>query len=240
MFNQENTSNVVEMSNRYRLIPTSDIIKEVSNELDIRHVMYETRVIPGKSGKKGWVEYLLHGNELKLFGTDSVVPKILLRNSTDGSCALQIHIGFLRLVCSNGLIVGNSMYSDRVIHTKGPKVESFLDQLPSRITAALDYIMSGKLQREVETATAVRLSLAEQLWTVVTLNENGTLSDEAAKDIRQSLVRGRREEDTDTVWGVYNVINERLRRRGRSQTAHLEKNVGLLQQVINASVTVAA
>lgn len=238
MFNE--SSNVVEMSSKYRLIPTTEIATKVSIELNKQNVMHEIRVIPGKSGRNGWIEYLLHGNELELFGNDKVIPKILLRNSTDGSCALQIHIGFLRLVCSNGLIVGNSMYSDRVIHTKGPKVEHFLDQLPGRISKALDYITSGQLQREVEVATAVRLSLSEQLWTVVTLEENGVLSLEAAKDIRSSLVRGRHPEDTDTVWGVYNVINERLRRRGRSQTAHLEKNVGLLQQVIDATKTVAA
>jgi hypothetical protein len=101
---------------------------------------------------------------------------------------------------------------------------------------AVNYIESGVLQWELEVATSTQLSWLSQLQIVTCMKNEGIISERVANDVRMQLLPGgRRPEDTNTIWGVYNIINEVIRRRGRSAFAQMERNVSLLESVITAS-----
>ena len=55
-----------------------------------------------------------------------------------------------------------------------------------------------------------------------------------------TLARHRKEDNPYTAWGLYNLINERLRRTSRSQYAAASRDVTLLQDIIHLANNQAA
>ncbi len=51
---------------------------------------------------------------------DEHVPTVILRNSFDRSSALDFMFGTLRLVCSNGMMIGEKVHAIKYRHTKEP------------------------------------------------------------------------------------------------------------------------
>ncbi len=66
--------------------------------------------------------------------------KVTLRfvciNSVDGTCRLTIMLGWFRLVCENGLIVGTSRISQRLIHNESLELPNLAEILKEGISLA--------------------------------------------------------------------------------------------------------
>ena len=131
------------------------------------------------------------------------VPEVVILNSHDGSSAYQISVGLFRLVCLNGLVVGNPWGSVRVRHTKH-QVEAVVD-------ASLELIAAAPRARETVAALqAVQLEPVERAAFA-----------EAASALRwdtptlpvapERLLEARRREDAGVdLWTTYNTIQENL------------------------------
>lgn len=222
-------------SETFQAIDTQSVVEMTENALKAEGINYSVHRIFNRSGQKGWIKFRLPDFKLKLFGTDEVQAEILLRNANDGRTAFCYMIGVHRFVCSNGLVVGHNLFKRRVIHRKGETIEQFLNHLPEQVAAAIHYIKT-RLVSDFEAATSKSLTLVEQLQVTVKLEEAGWISPYVGRTVRRNLVTNdRRPEDTNTVWGVYNIVNEAMRKGSRSQHAQIEKNVNLLSQVIEAA-----
>ncbi|MCD6348665.1 MAG: DUF932 domain-containing protein [Candidatus Korarchaeota archaeon] len=55
---------------------------------------------------------------------DKYLARIILMNKNDVRTALKVNAGFLRLVCLNGVIAGEIIERDRLIHVKSPEEAS--------------------------------------------------------------------------------------------------------------------
>lgn len=230
------------LSASYAPISTAYLMDSLREQLVARGLGYELTTLSSKARGKGWVQATITDMDMQVHG-DMVKPTILLRNSTDGTSACQIHVGLLRLVCANGLIAGDSVYSDRIIHrvTKDDKVGTFLRELPSKLGYAIQFICSGGYTQRVEELTSMTLDSEQMRLIIDSLRGDVVISEQLQEAAKYRVYRPRRAEDTGmTLWTLYNILNEELRRSSRSATRIAERNVRLLDQVRETALVVAA
>lgn len=171
-------------------------------------------------------------NVPELGGT--MVPRLWMRNHNDGTRALQVGLGFFRLVCSNGLVVPvNGALFTSVRHVAGPKAEAFLDHLPLVLMEKMEQVKSGALVGAALGTT--KIVIENPLEVLAQLSLPKTVNDIVSHNVsvNQRFGRVRRAEDNiNTVWGLYNEINEILRINSRSQYAVDNRDVTLLNDII--------
>jgi hypothetical protein len=101
-------------SERYTYIPTIDVLR------GLRREGFEPfMVAQGQSRIEGKTEYTKHLIRMRHAGQVSTRPEaneIILINSHDGASSYQMLAGMFRLVCCNGLVVGEVVEDIRIPH----------------------------------------------------------------------------------------------------------------------------
>lgn len=214
------------VSTRYHFVSTQKIIAEMQ-KLDFMPVSYlEKRTV--SANRRGFQKHIvrLRRSEQELRVRDSVAELVVV-NSHDGSAALSLSAGIYRLVCSNGLMASVATVPEvRIVHRE---------------------YSEARLQTGVETI-ARALPLLEQkaeLWGGVTLARN-TIHEfaECAVALRwpdvgkrpyveyEHLAAPMRVEDADdSLWSVYNRIQEKLIHGGFEATFARRKNTSIARPV---------
>lgn len=164
-----------------------------------------------------------------------LVPRLWMRNHNDGTKALQVGLGFFRVVCSNGLVVPveGALYTS-VRHINGPKANAFLDILPDILMKKMEQVRSGALLDAALNAT--KLTVENPLVVLAQLSLPKTVKDIVSNSVSYGRVFGygpRAEDDINTAWGLYNTINETMRKNSRSLYAAANRDVTLLNDIIN-------
>lgn len=185
------------MSSKYGFIPTLrpiEVLKEAG--------WYPTKVVETKSKKySGYQKHMVRFRNDNL-NTPEGYPEIVLTNSHQGSTSFQIMLGFWRIVCSNGLIVGNTLDSYKVMHIgyTDEKVNTAIQLLSGNI----DVVLS-----KVETYRERKMGYIEQQDYVNKVVEVSKIN--LAKD--SNLLATRRTEDGDStknLWQTLNVVQENV------------------------------
>lgn len=102
-------------SDKYRFIPTIDVIEPLLNDGFVVHKVTENRF--KDESKYGYVKHQLRLRNPSLAPeVGGLVPEVIVTNSHDGTSAFQIRGGIYRLVCSNGLVIGNDAFNHSVRH----------------------------------------------------------------------------------------------------------------------------
>lgn len=102
---------------RYAYIPTINAVEGLRNEGFLPMAVGQSRV--RDNSKREHTKHLIrfrHESQLNP-AVNQEVPEIVLVNSHDGTSSYQLMGGIYRLVCSNGLIVGNTSSEVRIRHT---------------------------------------------------------------------------------------------------------------------------
>lgn len=156
-----------------------------------------------------------------------LTPRLWLRNDNGGGSALSVGIGLFRWVCMNGLYIGVQSFGTRLIHRDGPKAHGILDLLPEAMVAAMDDVASGA-------ATDLMLEAATQVVTdpidVIGSLDVGLRTKQAAIS-RIILGQTRQEDNANTAWGLYNIVNEAARVNGRSLYRAAVRDMDLLADI---------
>jgi len=230
------------MSDKYRFIPTIDVVEKLLENGFIPAKASENRV--RTKGKAGFAKHAIrfrHSNMLPQVGEH--VPEIILVNSHDGSSAFQISAGIYRLVCKNGLTVGSDHMSVRTRHS-----------------GDIGDVIDGVFQVVEEFPEVVR-SFHE--WQGITLTTDQQLAfARAARSLRWEsdeghnypihegrLLQPRRPEDASKdLWSTFNVVQENIIKGGmfargsdgRSRRARPVKSVNEDQRLNKALWILAA
>jgi hypothetical protein len=198
------------LSGRYGLIPTTEIVTalaEVGFEVVGGH---QARAQKGNEMLAKHVLRLRHpGMDFK--GVGDSVPEVLIVNSHNGRSAYQVKAGVYRLVCSNGLIIGNDWAQLKVKHT--------LKAVEGVVEASLKVIdVIPKAREVIGVMQAVTLNQAEQLaFAEVALGlrfEKGTAPIEPV----QLLTARRADDHGNDLWRTFNRVQEGLVRGGQRGT----------------------
>lgn len=197
------TSASPKVSNRYTFVPTVDIVENFVNEgWDISSVKQT-----GK-GIHALHEVKFRNGELPNVG-DTLVEAII-RNSHNGTSTLSVSAGLFRLCCSNGLTVATSAADSFKVRHAGFELddvkrltEDFSKRLPI-IEGSVNRMMERELTTD-EKLDFVKKS-AEVRWKM------GSIP--ATLDYEEILNPLREADNGDSLWQVFNVVQEKWVRGG--------------------------
>ena len=144
---------------------------------------------------------------------DDAFPRIILTNSHDGLSSFQFRVGIYRLVCSNGLVVCDEEFSAFSIKHKGytfqelqAVVEGAVTDLPNKIQVL------NKMQDRILTPAEQR-QLAVDAMALRATNPDAKYTDLSIEEV---LTATRKEDEGDSLWLVFNRIQESIINGGYS------------------------
>jgi hypothetical protein len=194
------------MSDRYAFIPTIDIVGRMRSEgfVPVSATQARARV----EGKREFTKHLIRFRDVRSGDTPTLqalgglVPEIILTNSHDGASCYRIDAGVFRMVCINGLVVGDCF---------GDQIKVRHSGLPDDVIEASYQIVEQfpKVLESAERFSRLRLTAPQQ-------EAFGRAAlqiryEEAAPVSAAQVVRPRRSADVDpTLWNTLNVVQENL------------------------------
>ena len=144
-----------DVSDKYHFIPTIDVIDEIKK--NNWHPVSVSEAKVRDEDKEGYQQHLVrfrHFDDL-LHPQDNAV-ELLLFNSHDRSKSFSISAGIYRFVCSNGLVVADSVFESYKIKHLGDR-ENDVATAVANITA-----IKPKLMQKVQTLESIQLSELEK------------------------------------------------------------------------------
>lgn len=192
---------------KYSLFESDTIIAALAREgLVVRDAFSQK----ARSANAGGTEVRRHCYRLcreEDFGKGTDIPEVVLVNSHNGACSLRAYTGYFRMVCSNGLIAGGKEAlrirhmghtMDEVLHSIVKVADNF-----GNLYGALDSFRTRMLTGEEAREFAVR---ANDLRTEIGLRAVG--------DLNALLTPRRAEDNGNSLWQVYNVVQENIMKGG--------------------------
>lgn len=209
------------LSDRYQHVSTGQVLVDLEDRGLIKS---DTTSFKWKRSGTQHVVRADVGNKVTLFDTE-VQPQVVIFNSFQGESALRAHLGFFRAVCTNGMVVGQSITEPVIIrHIKGPTFDTKYREFFDNLEVVLERGLQG-LQEKTERS----LTLSEMNALIERLT---SLTGVRARDKALELLRGREEDQTSNVWQLWNVTNEAMRITARSPVAYEERNAKLLDTIL--------
>lgn len=129
--------------------------------------------------------------------------EIILVNANDGSSSYQLSAGRFRLVCSNGLVLGDRDRS-QIIYHKGQNIER--DVIEGSFTVVKEFEETDRLRLEMEKMILTEAE-RKQLAFLSMVMCNGT-TDEFKFEPTKLLTPRRNEDTRYDLWSTFNVIQE--------------------------------
>lgn len=163
-----------------------------------------------------YIGYDRYGHSFQVRKTENVecYPRIILTNSYDGFNAFTFRVGLFRLVCSNGLVVCTDTFVDiKIRHTKY-NVTALEGVLANAICAVDSQIGTFNDMRTVTLKPEEKVALA-----INALRYRKGLEDDAPmvadeEGIKDLLDPVRDEDKEDTLWAVFNILQEKITKGG--------------------------
>ena len=144
---------------------------------------------------------------------DDAFPRIIVTNSHDGLSSFQFRVGIYRLVCSNGLVVADEEFSAFSIKHKGYTFEELQGVVAQAVADLPNKIqVLNKMQARMLTVEEQR-QLAIDAMALRSSNPDAKY-DEAT--IEEVLAATRKEDEGDSLWLVFNRVQESIINGGYS------------------------
>jgi len=190
-------------SDEYTFIDTTEVGGQlIKDGWNVRN----TSIAGANKDNKGFQKHLIRFEHPELNFGDFAIDLILI-NSHNGTGAFKMALGIYRFVCANGLVAGKSFFEERIIHRGNvqEKIDSALEKVQIKAMQLKELII--KMQNteiSIDNQKKFINIVAKELLKNKLKTENDIVSCNTSQ-----LLRLRRPEDIgDTVWKVFNVIQE--------------------------------
>lgn len=193
-------------SSKYKLIPTIESVKGLQEAgfYPVKATESRCRTIENKPFVKHEIRFRKPGI---LYGVGDYLPEIILTNSHDGKSSYQLRAGVYRLICSNGLTVGNDIFCRKIRHQKNcvEEVIHSAQEIIELVPEIIDKVEEWKgITLDVEARKVYSESAALLKW-----------DQEKIPLPTERLLSPRREADkSPDLWTTFNAVQENLVRGG--------------------------
>jgi hypothetical protein len=191
----------------YRFISTREVLEGLMGAQFVPVAARQTRAKgEGASYARHVVRFRFGPTPVPLFDS---VAEIVLINSHDGRSAYQLSLGLYRLVCTNGLMIGQGLFD--VVHV--PHRQNVVIEV---VAAALRLTESyGRLSELVHEMAEHRLEERERVDFARRALALRYAGDDNVPIQAEQLLACRRPDDAGAdVWRTFNTIQENLMRGG--------------------------
>lgn len=202
------TEQAKDLSSRYGFIPTIEVVRGLRNAgfHPVFAKQTRSRSEDGQAHAKHIMRFR-HESNNHVGNTTGLLPEIVMVNSHDGASSYQLRAGVYRLVCANGMIVGDEMFCRRIRHSGDviPKVveaaSALIEVIPISIDKAKEWngLQLTHGQRQIFAEAAAGLKWEEDKMPV------------KASDL---LAPKRRIDAATDLWTTLNVVQENVIRGG--------------------------
>jgi len=178
----------------------------------------------GSYGGGETYRHTFRSDQSVIVNRDTLFPQVTIVDRTFSGAALRAYIGFFRVVCSNGLVIPAGEAINLTVNHRLSS-EKQLRELHEVIGAAWGSVTAA--QEKLVYAASVKVDAAR------VISQLDMFSEVQRADLTRSLLIARAEDDTTTVAGLYQHINETDRKWSRlKSTAHLERDVKMLDTIL--------
>lgn len=199
------------VSGKYGFIPTIEVVRGLKDNgfHPVTAFQSNTRI----KGRENFVKHVMrfrHESNMDLQAKEGMLSEVVLINSHDGTTSYQLRAGVFRLVCRNGLIVGDEIFCRRVKH-QGQVVDRVIEAAHDIIEICPLSVEKVKEWQDIQLTKDQRVAFAQ---TAMTLKWDGQ-DDEELPVTPIEILQARRISDTkDDLWTTFNVVQENLIRGG--------------------------
>lgn len=203
------------LSENYKVIPTIEVVRGLRDVgyFPVKANQSNCRAPDGKN----YSRHMVRLRQEKDFQVGGLIPEIVLINSHDGTTTYQLRAGIYRLVCSNGLVVGNDSFCSRIRHSGDVvgKMQEAAQTLLSCHPQTLEIAQNWeKIPLALEHKAAYAEAAASLKWDEEDLKINPT-----------SLLRPRRFADEKSdLWTTFNVVQENMIKGGQKYSHNGRRN----------------
>ena len=197
-------------SDKYHFVSTIDVVNEIK-AMNWYPTSVQQSAVQDED-KEGYQRHLVRFRHFDdLLNPKENAVELLLFNSHDRSTAFSISAGIYRYVCSNGLVIADSVFESYKIKHIGDR-HNDVQRAINNITA-----FKPQLQEKIDTFESIILSQAEQesfARFAIPLRFNKHLQ----VDHKDLLIPHREADTKDDLYTTLNVIQENLLRGNISGT----------------------
>ncbi|EMT5600152.1 DUF932 domain-containing protein [Pseudomonas aeruginosa] len=189
-------------SDRYRYIPTVDVLEALRSEGFMPFMACQTRV--RNTDKRDHTKHMI-----RLRHADTIVAKeaneIILLNSHDGTSSYQMMGGCFRFVCANGLVLGDAALDQKVRHSGRQDV---IGEVIEGAYEVLNHFQLIEEQRETMKSIQVGGDLQHAFAEAALAYRYDPADGPAPVTASQLLAPRRREDATNDLWSTFNRVQE--------------------------------
>lgn len=190
-----------EVSSKYHFIPTIEIIEQLRAENWYPVTVNEAGV--RDLSKNGFQQHYVRFQHFSdLINPNANVVELLLFNSHDRSMSFSISAGVYRYICSNGLIIADSVFESYKIKHLGDKENDVIDAV-NKITQ-----VKPKLLSKISKFESITLNQNEKesfLQSALPLRFENHLELDNPNELLKPL---RNEDKKDDLYTVLNILQE--------------------------------
>jgi hypothetical protein len=200
---------IVGVSDRYTFLPTGSILDGMRSNGWLPVAVDQQRV--RRENRRGFQKHLIRFQRAEHIGTTiENRPEVVLLNSHDKSSAYQLHAGIFRFVCSNGMILADSVFESISIKHYGFNPDSVIEG-SFKILDSMPQLMDS-----VEEMRSIPLTLRQRLAFAAGALALKWEDPENAPIRPEKVLEPRRSEDARTdLYTCLNTVQENLIQGGQ-------------------------
>lgn len=199
------------LSTKYQLVKTADIVSQLESKGYKVDSFKASNV--RKSSKQGFQKHIVRlSNESTLQQVGDTRLQLVLINSHDGTTPLKLSLGFFRLVCSNGAVVGETFDSYSIKHI-GKSVPLQVEEALEKIVAQADRLRDVIQSMRNTQLTPVDIQELEQRAVTMRASKIATTSNRVLEGFVMPVIK-RVEDQPNDLYTVFQRTQEALIRGG--------------------------
>lgn len=217
-------------SSRYAFIPTINVIDGMRNAgfVPVRAMQSRSRI----EGKSAYTKHMIRfrAENRSLMVGDSLLECVLI-NSHDGTSAYKLMCGIFRLVCSNGMVVADTLLGSISIRHTGDVIRDVVNGSHTIVDNAPKVLDTVREWQSIQLARTEQLALAESAhslrFPIVEREDGSTAPNPTLVTPDHLLLANRHADAKPDLWSTFNRIQENsirgVRTRGMSGNGRFER-----------------
>ena len=214
------------VSDKYVQANTSTVIDDMAKLGWYPVEAKQKKARKNSSGIQSFHMIAFQNPDVKIMQGDDVeaYPRIILTNSHDGMASFRFRVGLYRCICSNGLVICDENFADLTIRHINYTFDDLrhlvvktMSELPAYIEI-MNKMKTTTLNKEQKYDLALKMM---KIRKNVPFEETINVSEKTLTDVLEPV---RKEDEGDSLWCVFNTLQEKMIRGGfMAETGRTDK-----------------
>ena len=204
------------VSDKYVQANTSTVIDDMAKLGWYPVEAKQKKARKNSSGIQSFHMIAFQNPEVKIMQGEDVeaYPRIILTNSHDGMASFRFRVGLYRCICGNGLVICDENFADLTIRHINYTFDDLRHLVVKTMSELPAYIEIMNKMKQTTLGKSQKYDFALRMLKLrknVPDNEKLNVSERTLTDILTPI---RKEDEGDSLWNVFNVLQEKMIKGG--------------------------